>query len=138
MKDKVFLDSNVILYAFGGERTRKEVVKNLIRERPLLSVQVINEVINVLIKKFNFPIHEVKEVFDFLKANTEIILVNLHIIKLALIVKERYRFSYWDSLIVASALESGCSILFTEDMQHSQVIEDVLTIKNPFNETHAS
>jgi len=44
----------------------------------------------------------------------------------------RYNFSYWDSQIIASALESGCNILFTEDMQHGQVIEGILTIKNPF------
>jgi len=132
MRDKVFLDSNVILYAFGGERTKKEIIKILIRERPLISVQVVNEVINVLTKKFNFSTLEVKEVFDFFKAKAEIILINLHTIDIALTVKTRDNFSYWDSLIVASAIESGCSILFTEDMQHGQVIEDVLTIKNPF------
>ncbi len=47
-------------------------------------------------------------------------------------IKKRYRFSYWDSLIIASALENNCSILYSEDMQHSQVIEDNLKIINPF------
>jgi len=44
----------------------------------------------------------------------------------------KYKFSYWDSLIIASALESGCGILYTEDMQDGQVIEDRLRIVNPF------
>ncbi|RKY68377.1 MAG: hypothetical protein DRQ24_11790 [Candidatus Latescibacterota bacterium] len=132
MKDKVLLDSNIILYGFGREKTKKEIVKNLIRERPLLTTQVINEVLNVLIKKFNFSIDEVKEVLNFLRTKTEIILVNLYTIDIALTVKERYNFSYWDSLIIASALENGCRILYTEDMQHGQVIEKTLTIKNPF------
>jgi len=132
MKDKVLLDSNIILYGFGREKIKKEIVKNLIRERPLLTTQVINEVLNVLIKKFNFSIDEVKEVLNFLRTKTEIILVNLYTIDIALTVKERYNFSYWDSLIIASALENGCRILYTEDMQHGQVIEKTLTIKNPF------
>ena len=47
-------------------------------------------------------------------------------------IAERYSFSFYDSLIVAAALESGCLILFSEDLQHGQVIEKVLTVKNPF------
>ena len=45
----------------------------------------------------------------------------------------RYNFYYWDSLIVASALENNCSILYTEDMQDGQVIEESLKIVNPFS-----
>jgi predicted nucleic acid-binding protein len=50
----------------------------------------------------------------------------------ALKIKTRYQFSYWDSLIIASALENGCTILFTEDLQHNQMIEETLWVKNPF------
>jgi predicted nucleic acid-binding protein len=46
-------------------------------------------------------------------------------------IRDKYDFSYWDSLIVASALERGCETLYSEDMQHNQVIENKLTIKNP-------
>ena len=56
-------------------------------------------------------------------------------IRLAMDIKKRYRLSYWDSLIIASALENNCSILYSEDMQHSQVIEDNLKIINPFERT---
>lgn len=55
-------------------------------------------------------------------------------IKLAMNIKKRYKFSYWDSLIIASALENNCAILYSEDMQHGQIIEDRLTIVNPFRE----
>jgi len=47
-------------------------------------------------------------------------------------LREKYKYSYWDSLILASALESSCSIIYSEDMQHGQVIEDNLKIINPF------
>ncbi|MDP3217965.1 MAG: hypothetical protein Q8S73_27920, partial [Deltaproteobacteria bacterium] len=50
-------------------------------------------------------------------------------------IRERYRFSWWDSLIVASALETECEQLYTEDLQHGQIIEDRLRIVNPFLET---
>jgi predicted nucleic acid-binding protein len=53
-------------------------------------------------------------------------------VRLAWRLQERYRFSYYDSLILAAALSAGCSSLFSEDMQHEQVIEGRLTIVNPF------
>jgi len=51
---------------------------------------------------------------------------------------KRYRFSWWDSLIVASALETQCDALYTEDLQHGQVIENTLQIINPFLEEYRS
>jgi predicted nucleic acid-binding protein len=51
--------------------------------------------------------------------------------KTAYKIRDNYSFSYWDSLIIASALERGCETLYSEDMQHNQVIENKLTIKNP-------
>jgi predicted nucleic acid-binding protein len=53
-------------------------------------------------------------------------------IKTAITIKQRYRYSYWDSLIIASALEANCSILYTEDMHNGQIIEKRLKILNPF------
>jgi len=50
----------------------------------------------------------------------------------AAIVAIRYQLSHWDALIVASALISGCETLYSEDLQHLQVIDDRLTIINPF------
>ncbi len=55
-------------------------------------------------------------------------------IKKALRVKKDSNYSYWDSLVIASALENNCSILYTEDMQHGQTIENSLKITNPFKE----
>jgi predicted nucleic acid-binding protein len=49
-------------------------------------------------------------------------------------LKRKCHHSYWDSLILASALESGSSILYTEDMQHGQIIEKKIKIINPFKD----
>ena len=62
----------------------------------------------------------------------EVQLVTLSTARLAHRIKMRYRFSYWDSLIVASALESGCGVLYSEDLQSQQQIENQLEILNPF------
>jgi predicted nucleic acid-binding protein len=60
--------------------------------------------------------------------------LSLPTIESCLLLKEKYRYSWWDSLILASALEAGCTAVYSEDMQNGQLIEDRLTIKNPFYE----
>lgn len=132
MKDKFFLDTNIILYAFSKDDYKKRIAKELIRQRLIISVQVINEICNVLFKKFNFSVMEIKNIFNFIKNKTEIKLVNIQTIEYCLYIKEKYNFSYWDSLIISSALENQCLILYTEDMQSNQIIEEQLTIINPF------
>lgn len=132
MKDKFFLDTNIILYAFSKDDYKKRIAKELIRQRLIISVQVINEICNVLFKKFNFSVMEIKNIFNFIKNKTEIKPVNIQTIEYCLYIKEKYNFSYWDSLIISSALENQCLILYTEDMQSNQIIEEQLTIINPF------
>lgn len=58
-------------------------------------------------------------------------MITIETIRLAWQVKSRYQLSYWDSLIVASALQSGCAILYTEDLSHGLVIDNSLRITNP-------
>ncbi len=65
----------------------------------------------------------------------DVFCLNLETLAAAFEIRERYRFSWWDSLIVASALETECEQLYTEDLQHGQIIEDRLRIVNPFLET---
>jgi len=132
MKDKFFLDSNIILYAFGKDDSKKAIAKELIRQKLTISVQVINEVSNTLFKKFHFSVSETKNIFDFIKNKTEIKPMNIKTIEYCFYIKEKYKFSYWDSMIIASALENKCLILFTEDMQNGQIIEEHLVIVNPF------
>ncbi len=53
-------------------------------------------------------------------------------IKLCIDIKERYGFSYWDSLVIATAIENECSIIYSEDMKHDQIISGSVKIVNPF------
>ena len=135
--DRVFLDTNIWLYAFmrGSEPGRHDAAVRLISGKAqniVVSHQVISEVCVNLLKKGGASEKLVKGLIHdfFLRyaplANDEACLVRASDLRGSL------SLAYWDSLIVAAALESRCSVLYTEDMQHGQVIDRVLTIVNPF------
>jgi predicted nucleic acid-binding protein len=75
---------------------------------------------------------EVQSVLANYSSRVSIAPLDFHVIEKCWAIFNRYGFSYWDSLLVASALESVCSILYTEDLQHGQVIDYSLKIINPF------
>jgi predicted nucleic acid-binding protein len=134
MKDNfVFLDSNVCLYLLNEESTKKRKAEELLAlENPVISLQVVNETINIGIKKFKIPPQELISHIDFLLLNCDLVNLSILLQKKAIDLHYRYQFSYYDSLIISAALEARCSILYSEDMQHGMVVEDKLTIINPF------
>jgi len=135
MKDKVFIDSNIILYAYSRtEPSKREIANALIfaTSDALISTQVINEVTNILYKKFGLDSKEIEAVIDEIAEVFSIVNFTLETQKYAIHIKERYQLQYYDSLILATALEHGCGIVYSEDMQHNQLIEDRLRIVNPF------
>jgi predicted nucleic acid-binding protein len=100
----------------------------------VVSTQVINEFIVVMTGKVSYPL-SLETVESHVKKFRQVF--DIHPIQIsdcikALSIAKRYKFSYWDSLIVAAARNSGCSLLYTEDMQSGQTIEEKLTIINPF------
>jgi predicted nucleic acid-binding protein len=135
MKDKVFIDSNIFLYAFTTKDINKQKISaEIICKNYTISTQVINEVSSNMIKKLNFSN---KDVNDFvLNCYEQYYIVNFskEIFIKASTIRIDYNISYYDSLIIATALENNCTILYSEDMQHNQIIEDILTIKNPFKD----
>lgn len=132
--DKIFLDSNILIYAYSNTEPDKQVIarKLIVEFNSYVSTQVLQELINVLTRKFQSSWKEAQNaVLESCKNNI------LHINKSETIIKaceiaNRYNFSFYDSLIIAAALECDCTILYSEDMQHKQVIENKLTIINPF------
>ena len=132
MKDRIFLDSNVVIYSLGMDQVKKRISVDLLKQHPFISVQVVNEVVNVSIKKLKMPNSEAYEIGRTLINNCNIVPLNERTVLKGFEISERYLFSFWDSLIVAAALEDECSILYTEDLHHNQSIEKKLIIKNPF------
>ena len=123
MKGKAFADSNVVLYAFGKDSdARKAVALELLAAKPCISTQVLNEVLNVLYRKFAFSHNQAQDVFEFLTSNLPVLPVGLSEIGSGLDIKRKTGYSYWDSLIIATALNSGCNSLFTEDLAHGHSI----------------
>ena len=136
MSDKVFLDTNVLIYSYSEDEVEKQtIVDELLEEYSesiVISNQVVNELVNVLFKKFKLTSDDIENVV--LELDTFIPIVNFDLatqIK-ALRLKKKYKLQYYDALIVATAMENNCNILFSEDMQHRQVIENAVTILNPF------
>ncbi|HET7119336.1 MAG TPA: PIN domain-containing protein [Hanamia sp.] len=134
MNDKIFFDTNVILYSYSDKpEPKKEIAKTIILNSDgIISTQVMQEMCNVLIKKLKQDNSSVSKTLAELNNNFFVFINNIKTINKALEVHFKYQFSYYDSLIIASALENKCSVLYSEDLQHSQKIESSLTIINPF------
>ena len=135
MKDNVFIDTNIILYAYSKtELEKSEIANKLIFENKnsMVSSQVINETINILYKKYQLNSEQIEDVILEIDNSLEICNFTIKTQVKALRIKEKYKYQYFDSLIIATAIENGCPILYSEDMQHTQIIDNKLTILNPF------
>lgn len=127
-----FFDTSVLLYLLSAEPGKADRVEELLAQRGVISVQVLNEFTAVATRKLGLSFAEIREVLETVRAicSTQPLTVEHH--DRGVEIAERYRFSFYDSIIVASALISGCKTLYSEDMQHKQVIDKQLTVINPF------
>jgi predicted nucleic acid-binding protein len=132
-----FFDTNILLYAQVDEYpAKKEIAKALLADKivsgePYISVQVSNEfTVNALRKGKALP--EVQELVEQFLKSFHVLSITKHTAMDAFRLSSRYQFSFWDSLIVASALEAGCTTLYTEDLQDGQIIDGTLVVCNPF------
>ncbi|OFX28304.1 MAG: hypothetical protein A2033_18855 [Bacteroidetes bacterium GWA2_31_9] len=132
MKGNSFIDSNICIYLFDSDKKKSDIAYSLFKNNPIISTQVIAESINVLIKKLKFTKQTAFDSANFIMNNTDIKLINTTTLKKAFEISLKYNFSFFDSMIIASALENNCTILYSEDMHHNQLIENKLTIINPF------
>jgi predicted nucleic acid-binding protein len=132
MPAKPFFDTNVIVYAFTSDDPRSEEAYALMQAGGVISVQVLNELVNVWRRKQGRGWAEVQNGLRVVKTLLEPpapLTVAVH--DAAVGIARDYGFSIYDSLIVAAALQAGCVTLYSEDLQHRQTIER-LTIRNPF------
>ena len=134
--DRAFLDTNVLIYLYSvDEPEKREAARELVAKEGVdfvVSTQVLGEFSNVLIRKFGHTPSNVELCLKDFADSFEIYSVQIKTIYQALSIRGCERFSFWDSMILSAALESGCSLLFSEDLQHNQQIRGSLTIVNPF------
>src|SRR6266446_7727860 len=135
MSADVFLDTNILVYAAAKNDPRAEIATALLAKGGRISVQVLNEFAAIARRKLNWPWQDVAEAlaaFRVLLPAPIALSVATH--EAALAIAQRDGTGFYDSLIVASAIEAGCSTLLSEDMQDGRKIGGALTIRNPFRQ----
>ena len=135
-KQIIFIDSNILVYSLYGTDEQKQMIGKILSHQdniPILSIQVLKEFANVSIrKKLHKTSAELKKHLTKIKVSFTIAEITTDTILQALDIRDRYKYSFYDSLIIATALENKCVILYSEDLQHNQGIGKKMKIVNPF------
>jgi predicted nucleic acid-binding protein len=144
MTDKVFFDTNILVYANDSAEARKQkiarnLIKNALREhRAVISVQVLSEFWVTVTQKIKHPLPESVaekelELFELM----DIVDLRLSVFQDALKMKKLFSLSFWDSLILSAASTANSKIVYSEDMQDGLIVSD-MRIENPFLEHNSS
>ena len=131
--DAVFFDTNVLLYVLSADTQKADVAERLLAQGGATSVQALNEFTNVSSRKFCMPLADVREALAVLRRCLTVVPVTQEVHALGLDLLERYRFSVYDSMIVAAALISECTVLWTQDLQSGLKVDRRLELRNPFS-----
>jgi predicted nucleic acid-binding protein len=139
MNGKAFLDTNIFVYTFDArepakqDRARQLVGQALSHQQGITSFQVIQEFLNVATRKFVQPLShaDCRDYLEHVLAPLCEVFASIELYRLALDTAERWHYAFYDSLIIAAAVQAGCRGLYSEDLQHGQRIGS-LTITNPF------
>lgn len=132
MPDKIFIDSNVVIYAITQASSKAHLAAPLFVGLPSISTQVLSETANVASKRLGLKVSEIRRLVSWLESTCTVEIITPATVYKALDVRERYGFSWYDSVIIAAALAAGCQTLYSEDMQHGQLIDGHLSVINPF------
>lgn len=132
MSGRVFFDTSVLIYAISDGDPRAAIAENLLASGGTLSVQVLNEFAAVARRKLDRSWPDIAEALQAVRSLCEEpapVTLDMHLeaVRLA----QRFGYHFYDSLILAAALQTECTTLYSEDMQHGQKIGP-LTILNPF------
>lgn len=139
MSVEIFIDTNVFIYHLDTTDPRKQAIAERIVRQALMggnaciSFQVVQECLNTVLRKARIALSvtQARAYLDAVLAPLVRVSASGTLYHRALDLQARWRFGFYDSLIVAAALSAGCTRLFSEDLQHGQRI-DALTIHNPF------
>ena len=134
MSVKVFLDSNILVYAHTDlDIAKQKISQDIIRSNEsYISTQVLQEIANVLNKKFGHDWKSIAKILVEAGKNNILWLNNENTIAKACDAADKYGYSFYDSLIISAAVACDCIRLYSEDLQHNQILEGGLQIINPF------
>jgi predicted nucleic acid-binding protein len=127
-----FFDTNVVLYLLSSDALRADHAERELSAGGVISVQVLNEFASVAWRKLEMSVAEIREVLATVRAVCTVVPISEEVHDLGLQLLEKYRLSLYDAMIVAAALRAGCKALVSEDLQHGQIFDDCLEVRNPF------
>jgi predicted nucleic acid-binding protein len=127
-----FVDTNVLLCLLGGDDAKADRAEALLAGRIVISVQVLNEFLNVMRTKMGLPWPEVEQALADVQRFTDVRPLTLATHRQGLVLAKRYRLDVCDAMIAAAALEAGCTALASEDFSNGQRFDGRLTVRNPF------
>jgi predicted nucleic acid-binding protein len=131
--NNVAIDTNILLYALDNFYPEKQSISiQIIADKPLFCSQSLSEFTNVCLRKWKFSKENVAEIINEYLNQCTYIPITEEMIFFSFEVMNKYRFQLFDSMIISAAIKSGCSILYSEDMNNGQIIEKQLQIVNPF------
>ncbi|MHB1201067.1 MAG: PIN domain-containing protein [Polaromonas sp.] len=128
---KPFIDSNIVLYLLSGDAAKADRAEAILQAGGVISVQVLNEVASVCLRKLRMPWEEVDALLLAVKAACDVLPLTVASHEKAVEVAKRFKLSFYDAHIVAAALLSGAGVLLSEDMQSGMLVDGLL-IQNPF------
>ena len=139
MNAEAFLDTNLFIYqleyldSFKASVAEDLIFRGIAVGNACISFQVIQECLNTIRRKSEIPLgpFEVQRYLETVLCPLWTVMPNKNLYINSLYIQQRYDFGFYDSLIIASALDSGCTKLYTEDLQHGQRIQ-YIEIINPF------
>jgi predicted nucleic acid-binding protein len=138
MRDRVFLDTNILVYLYSiDEDDKRDISCKFVNNADCVtSIQTMNEASNVWFRKHSLGKIEIAKYLDEIESVCdEVMLIRRKTLNLAMDIKERYGYSFYDCLMLASSTEANCTMILTEDMQDGQIIDGKLKITNPFIRT---
>ena len=129
--ENIFLDTNVLLYLLSSDAAKADKVESLLRLAPVISIQVLNETVNVLRRKMRMDWPDVTEFTDLIRSFCTVEPLTITSFERGVAISRKYMLSFYDAMIVSAALLSGCDVLYSEDMQDGLLVENELRIRNP-------
>jgi predicted nucleic acid-binding protein len=129
---KIFFDTNTLLYLLSSDIKKADWVSDNLQQSNVISVQVLNEFTSASIRKIKISNAELDEFLDLFTSTFNVRSLDVATFETGLMVSRRYGYQHYDSMIIAAALQAGCEKLYSEDMQHRQMIDKRLQIVNPF------
>jgi len=127
-----FIDTNVLVYLASGHKAKADRAEEIVKEGGTISVQVLNEFASVARRKLGMTWVDTRDFLSTIRELLTVVPVTEEIHELGLALAERYQLSVYDGMIIAAALDVGCDVVLSEDMQHDLIVDERLVVRNPF------